>query len=182
MDINKYDKLREDFIRNCWNHWYGITLDALNMTIKYVEEDISKCNYQYIAHQCNCTSKYFSGLAKTLFDEYPYADTYTNRLGRTKMGTISVHCDGDKDRYIINMYAQIFPGPPKTNDVAKDRLTAFRLCMAQILKIKDLKSIAFPYKIGCGLAQGNWTEYLNVIKHFAAETKAEVYICRKDLL
>ena len=43
------------------------------------------------------------------------------------------------------------------------------------------KVIYFPYKIGCGLAGGDWTEYKKMIERFrddVVEYGFEVFICR----
>ena len=34
-------------------------------------------------------------------------------------------------------------------------------------QLPDLKSIAFPFQIGCGLAGGDWNVYLNETERFA---------------
>ena len=68
------------------------------------------------------------------------------------------------------MYAQLFPGKPKNGDTYEQRKKWFSVCLQKIGKAKGIeKSIAFPYKIGCGLAGGDWTDYLRMIKKFALD-------------
>jgi hypothetical protein len=37
----------------------------------------------------------------------------------------------------------------------------------QLALLRDLRSIAFPYGIGCGLAGGNWKDYSKLLEAFA---------------
>ena len=50
----------------------------------------------------------------------------------------------------------------------------------KITKIENLKSIAFPFKIGCNLAGGNWNNYLNMLEAFSSKVQAEVYIFKPE--
>lgn len=36
---------------------------------------------------------------------------------------------------------------------------------------KSYQVVAFPFKIGCGLAGGNWYEYKNMIEEFANDNR-----------
>ena len=54
----------------------------------------------------------------------------------------------------------------------------FQECLDAIGKL-NLKSVAFPYEIGCGLAGGKWACYDNMLQKFACENpETEVFICR----
>ena len=66
------------------------------------------------------------------------------------------------------MNAQYNKGKPNDYDETyDDRLFWFQQCLNEISSIKDLKSIAFPYLIGCGMAGGEWNDYLEIIQNFA---------------
>lgn len=139
-----------------------------------INADIILFASQYIAHQCNCTSKKSLGLAKQIFDKYPWANVYNSDEERVP-GTILVRGK------VINMIAQIYPGSPseKGLDTSANRMLMFKTCLEEIEKIHDLKSIAFPYRIGCGLAGGDWLSYKNMILNFAKSNPTiEVYICK----
>ena len=54
----------------------------------------------------------------------------------------------------------------------------FQDCLDAIGKL-NLKSVAFPYDIGCGLAGGKWARYDDMLQKFACENpETEVFICR----
>lgn len=147
------------------------------MKVKIIEADITACTTKYIAHQINCRSKLSKGLSYELFQKYPYSNVYADGTKRVP-GNIIIRGDGEDERFIINMAGQYYPSKPKQHDTYEARLKWFRECLVQILYIKNLESIAFPYKIGCGLAGGDWSKYLGMIEDFAQQTDAEVYICK----
>jgi hypothetical protein len=72
-------------------------------------------------------------------------------------------------RGVINLFGQNVPGKVERDNKTNRKLSipatkALRLkwfdsCCKQIAGIRDLKSVAFPYEIGCGLAGGDWIEY-----------------------
>jgi hypothetical protein len=86
---------------------------------------------------------------------------------------------------VINMFGQVYPGPPRYPDDSTDgclaRKKLFFSCLKQISLIDDLSSIAFPWMIGCGLAGGDWEFYHNLIDKFAdhVKSKANVFIYKK---
>lgn len=160
-----------------------------------ISGDILQSESQYIAHQCNCKSTNFSGLAKAIFIKFPVSNTYQPKVDRSGgeitiktvariPGEITIHTDEIKNKSIINMYAQIYPGGPYSYpngvDSEDHRLSLFKQCLENISKIENLQSIAFPHKIGCGLANGDWNKYYKLIQDFAEENPAvEVQIIEK---
>ena len=49
------------------------------------------------------------------------------------------------------------------------RQTWFLKCLDKIIHISDLKSIAFPYRIGCGTAGGSWKWYQQQLEKLAVK-------------
>lgn len=149
----------------------------------------------FLAHQCNCVGRGpAAGIAAAVFAAYPSADVYIERKTegrqREKPGTFSFH-----DR-IINLYAQPLPGKPAEEKPQKEggwhqsvpgaagdtraaRLLWFRECLQQIpaglpesTEDGARIGVAFPARIGCGLAQGEWAAYRREIWSFASENTA----------
>ena len=148
------------------------------MNIELIQSDITLSAEQYICHQCNCVTNYAAGLAKRIFETFPYADIYSGRENPRKIvpenekpGNIIICGNGREQRYIINMMAQYFPGKPKYPNSQLDgfevREKAFKECLNKISAIQNLKSIAFPKGIGCTLAGGYWDHYLKMIEEFS---------------
>lgn len=145
--------------------------------IKVITGDLMLATEKYIAHQANCVSDGGAGgIARTIFDKYPYADCYSSRKEKDKPGTIDIRGSGEQ-RLIINMFSQYYPGGSRYPDSSLDGVAArekyFHKCLLRVAKITDLESIAFPWKIGCGIAGGVWAHYLGTLTNFAnfVETK-----------
>lgn len=150
---------------------------------------------QYIAHQCNCLTINSAGMAESIFNAFPWSNIYAERsidIDYKKLpegnrpGDIVIRGNGTDQRYVINMIAQLFPGRPRypdsTQDGTRARQTFFQICLNKIARIDGLRSIAFPYRIGCNLAGGDWTIYRNMLVELdlVLKDKVEVYIVRKD--
>lgn len=154
-----------------------------------IQGDLLLVDADYIVHQCNCLTVRSHGLAKTIAERRPYADIYAERtpMGRRncavpeqrgKPGSIAVRKD------VVCLLAQWRPGRvqapywqryPESQPVEsrQQRLKWFRQCLQQLSQYLESQTatVAFPYKIGCGLAGGNWTLYKNAIDGFAAANK-----------
>jgi len=150
------------------------------MTAKIIEGDLLEHDVQYIAHQCNCVSNGSLGLAKALFQKFPDTDVYKERNVVEnfwhKPGEIYIR---GTFRPVINMMSQVVPGSPGkpfelapgmwVTETSETREKLFVECLKKIKTIESLRSIAFPWKIGCGLAGGDWSRYHSVLDRFAAQ-------------
>lgn len=152
--------------------------------LHYIDGNILDSEVEYICHQCNCVSFNAAHLAKSIFETYPYANQYSRRIisdsnTKSEPGTIDIFGDGEENRYVINMYAQRYPGRSKyNNDTPEDRLKWFGMCLIRIAQ-EGIDEIALPYRIGCGAAGGDWSKYENVIKNFAIRyPKINIYLLK----
>lgn len=160
----------------------------------YVTGNLLESTAQFIAHNCNCLTEKAAGLALVMFKRFPYSDIYKRRKQKESQkdspGTIVVRGDGKDQRFVINMLAQYYPGPSKnfkygtcgseaSLDSYEQRKQWFATCLQQIKVLAPtMESIAFPYQIGCGLAQGKWADYEQMLAQFAKEmpnTRVFVY-------
>eukprot|EP00928_Gymnodinium_smaydae_P083363 TRINITY_DN66602_c0_g1_i1.p1 TRINITY_DN66602_c0_g1~~TRINITY_DN66602_c0_g1_i1.p1 ORF type:complete len:281 (+),score=39.05 TRINITY_DN66602_c0_g1_i1:64-906(+) len=160
-----------------------------------------------IAQQSNCVGCDGRGLAEAIRKSLPYGDTYHERRrlppankfaveeDRPRPGTIAVRApppsaDARGRPAVISMFAQWEMGPPlKYNrvkppsgvgaDSKANRETWFRECLGAIGKLEPKPaSIAFPHKIGCGLAGGDWSHYEAMLLAWADEhPDIEITIC-----
>src|SRR5271154_5197983 len=139
--------------------------------IEIITGDLLDAKEKYIAHQCNVVSTgEAGGIARVIFDKFPYADCYSRRLEKDVPGTIDI-CGGETARRVINMFSQFYPGSPRYPESNLDGTEArekyFHQCLLRVAKIADLESIAFNWKIGCGIAGGVWAHYLGTLTNFA---------------
>lgn len=155
--------------------------------IEIVTGDLLNSKEKYIAHQCNCLTQNSAGMAKAIFDKFPYANTYATRTVADMLGTIKILGNGEDQRYVVNMFAQYYPGKPKYPNSSKDgtliREHYFHRCLLRVAEIPNLESIAFPWKIGCNLGGGIWEHYLGTLTNFANYVEGKgvrVLIYRRD--
>jgi len=72
---------------------------------------------------------------------------------------------------------QVYPGVAKySNDTAAARLTYFRHALDKLRTVVGDGSVAFPYKIGCGLGGGDWAQYEAALREFAQSVTGKVVL------
>ena len=147
--------------------------------VRIVEGDLLNAKDDMIIHQTNCTSDRAAGLAKAIFAKYPHADVYARRIQPAKPGTIQIRDDGGSARMIVNMHAQYHPGKPRRTgrDTSDGRLRMMDSCLQHLRKyinahMRGPVTVGIPWRIGCGLAQGDWPTYRNKICAWAAGTRS----------
>lgn len=152
--------------------------------IEIVQGNLLDSTEKYIAHQCNCVTNNCAGIAKRIFEKYPYSNIYEDRITHNIPGSIIIKGNGQDERFVINLLAQYYPGKPLFPNGEKDgritRLNYLKKCLDQVSEIKNLESIAFPYKMGCNLGGGYWPDYLRVLEDFSDKTNAKAKIYQLD--
>ena len=138
--------------------------------IKIVNEDIMNAKEYIIAHQVNCFTM-GSGLAKTIFTKYPKVKTEHAKIvqqykGNEKalLGTAQLVHVGD--HVIANCFGQYNYGRDKT--VVYTDYNALRIsfmCVRARMSVDPTLTLAIPYNIGCGLANGDWNKVIKIIKN-----------------
>ncbi len=158
-------------------------IKILKNNLELIQGSLFNSKEKYIVHQTNCITKKAAHLAYDVFKHFPYADIYSGRTSPDKPGTIIVKGNGVDKRFVVNMLGQYYPGFPKFPNSNLDgsliREKYFHQCLLALAKISDLESIAFPYRIGCGAAGGDWHRYLGNIINFSNYIKrnnAKVYL------
>lgn len=126
------------------------------------EGDVLTSSANIIAHQVNCRGVMGAGLAKQIktkfpkvFAEYKLLCNRCEENGDAKMLLGVVQFVNVDSKIFANCFAQL-------NYNAKIKQTQdeyFKECMVTLEKYareENLTSVAIPYKMGCGLAGGNW--------------------------
>jgi len=136
--------------------------------IEIITGSLLDATEKYIVHQTNCISTgSAAGIAKAIFDKYPYADCYADRKEPAKPGTIDIRGNGIDKRYVINLCGQNYPGkivyPKSSTDGVAAREKYFYHGLLRIAKISELESIAINWRIGCGIAGGDWGHYFQML-------------------
>ena len=164
--------------------------------MRIVKGDILNATEDFILQQCNCLTVKAHGLSESLGNKFPHARIYNHRRAihgrniavdtdRSIPGT-AVICIGTPN--IICLFGQWAPGKlgaayhsyyPASNPVETElqRLLWFISGLSQIgeyllRESRRVVTIAVPYKIGCGLAGGNWEKYSMILSQFEEKYKS----------
>ena len=150
--------------------------------MKILTGDLIEARETYLCHQCNCITNRSKHLARTVFNAYPYADIYAPRTKPDLPGDVVIRGNGKNQRYIAALLGQYYPGKSKYKtgkDSVSIRLKYFNMCLEKLeLLAVDGASFAFPWRIGCGAAGGDWGLYQKALKSFSIKINSKVIIYR----
>lgn len=174
--------------------------------MQYVHQDLLDADIDIIVQQTNCLTVRAHGLSESISKKYPYANPYKNRKSldrknltiesdRSVPGTIEWF-GSDKGPLVCCIYGQYQPGkctsfygnaypfPPgcKIRETSTMRLEWFKSGLKILLENirsmfgNQLVTIGFPYKIGCGLAGGLWSDYEKALQDFSKSVPNNICI------
>lgn len=139
--------------------------------IEIVTGDLFEATEKYLVHQCNCVTNKAAHLAADMFEKFPHSDIYTGRTDPDQPGHIIVRGNGKDQRYVVAILGQYYPGraryPKSSLDGIPVREKYFYHGLLRLAQLPNLESVAFPWRIGCGAAGGDWDLYLGKITNFA---------------
>lgn len=149
--------------------------------IKVYEGNIFTTSAEIIAHQVNCQGVMGAGLAKQIRDKYPevyeaYRDHCLNyeKSGALLLGSILYQPVKNKKLCIANLFAQ-----DKFGEGCQTDYEALKKCFNTLEQHAGAKNfnVAIPFKIGCGLAGGDWESVVYpMIKDVFAQSSTELEI------
>jgi len=149
--------------------------------LKIITGDLFESTETFLCHQCNCVTTRSAHLAKAVFNKYPYSDVYTDRKIHDVPGTVSLTGTGDQ-RMVVALFGQYYPGfsrfPNSRKDGGEARLHYFQECLEQLEQLEG--DFAFPWRIGCGAAGGDWVRYLKEIKAFSERIDGNITVYRLE--
>lgn len=151
---------------------------------KIINGDLLEASESIIMQQVCCTATKAHGLSATIAYTFN-VNVYTLRKSigkrncavledRAIPGTCDVIKIPGKEQYIANLYGQYAMGKPGRYhmdhgiaDTSVDRERYFKESLESLYdwcKDMGLFEVAAPYNIGCGLAGGNWTNYIKIFE------------------
>lgn len=144
-----------------------------------VKLDILTVSKGIIAHQVNCQGVMGAGLALKIKYKYKQAFDYYQNVCcepflKTLLGKVQL-VQIREDFYVANLFSQFFYG--REQKVYTD-YDALKTCFKDLAgKSNQLGlPVYLPYKIGCGLAGGDWNIVLDIIN----QTLPEAIICQLE--
>lgn len=147
--------------------------------IKIVQGDILQSDKDIIGHQVNCLGVMGAGLAKQI--KAKYSETFLeykkicddHKENREElMGHVYMAHNSD-GKIIANIFSQLDVGrTERKTDYKKLKIGLKKVC--EYAKENNL-SVALPYKIGCGLAGGNWNIVYKIIDSVFEDYEVTLY-------
>jgi O-acetyl-ADP-ribose deacetylase (regulator of RNase III) len=147
--------------------------------IRIIDGDLLEATEHLIGHQVNCQGDMKSGIGGQVRDKYPNVFEGYKRLCTRKkpfhlLGEVQI-VPVSKIKYIANIFGQQYYG--RDEDViytSYDALYKGLKCLKDLCK-KHNKSVALPYNIGCGLANGDWEKVYEMIDEIFKRYEVTLY-------
>lgn len=153
--------------------------------IHYFNQDITTARQQVIVHQVNCQGRMGSGVAKAIREKFPNVYTeykkYCENSTNTLLGDCQIveidepHRTRTGKQYVANLFAQDRYGYDGKLYTSYDAFLSGLRKLKEFCIKNNIKSIAFPEKIGCGRGGADWQIISRMI-----ETTFEDLLFRKD--
>jgi|ERR1051325_9858451 O-acetyl-ADP-ribose deacetylase (regulator of RNase III) len=144
--------------------------------VTYKKGNIFDSQEQFIAHGCNCSGGFGSGVAKEIATRYPHIKEgylYKHQHRGWKLGEIQLITVGDgTGRTIANCATQERYGRPDEGPYVS--YPAIRQVIRKLVE-QWPNGFAIP-KIGAGLAGGNWDIIEKIINEESGLVEVRVYI------
>ena len=142
--------------------------------IRIKNGDLLKAPEDILVHQVNVQGVMGGGIAKQIATQYPrteaqYKKFCTNR--KNDYGLLKGRVDMSKEqgKYIANMFSQ------KSNFDTDYKAMEEGLIKIRNYAINRNLSVAMPFKIGCGIANGDWELVLDVINKVFKDYEVTLY-------
>lgn len=145
--------------------------------LKIIKRDILSVNSGVIAQQCNARGNMGAGLSLSIKNKWPKAFEAYRSLHNSqglKLGSV-VFANVDHNLWIANIIGQKQYGRDKSIVYTNYNALKKGLEYAYSFAAEKGASLYIPYKIGCGLANGDW----NIVQDIIYEVAPEAIICRK---
>ena len=154
--------------------------------IKLIKGDLTEfpAGVQAIMHGCNTLQVMGGGLALQIAKKYPMVAgvdklfaSYLKAQGKVPkidmLGDMSYSVLDDKPRIVFNLYQQSQLGE---GSLSYDSLRSSMRKAMRFSSILGVEKVGLPYKIGCGLAGGDWEKVFDIIADCREIFDGDIYI------
>jgi O-acetyl-ADP-ribose deacetylase (regulator of RNase III) len=130
----------------------------VELTVVIIDEDILNATEDIMGHQVNCLGIMGAGVALALRERYSnlypsYKQFCDNHSPHDLLGKCHLVKTGSK--FTANLFGQLNYGRRKVRYTDYNALKESMIALKEKAMIRKL-SIALPFNIGCGLANGDW--------------------------
>lgn len=157
--------------------------------IKIVNGDLLQSNLPLIAHQTNCLGVMGAGIAKAIKNKWSIVYTqYVDKCrhynySKDLLGKCQVCVTEDESiKFVANLFGEYSftesVAPFENRHTDYDALKKSLLHLKAICENTEITEIGIPYKLGCGLAGGDWdgVVYPMLQELFATDSTITLYI------
>jgi len=135
-----------------------------------------------ICHQVNCQNVMGAGVAKAIYTKWPEVKTEYHKfcerkrppelLGKAQI--VQLHEFPFGNKVVINIFGQDQYG--HNDKICYTRYDALAEAFDKLNALAAIKSLAFPYGFGCGLAGGDWTKVERLMLEYLWNTDVTIYM------
>lgn len=146
--------------------------------IRIVEGNLLDATENIIGHQVNCQGVMGSGVAKAIKDRWKsayfgYINYCYGKHPYDLLGDMLLVDLGER-RFVGHLFGQLNYGRNKV------RYTDYEALKEALIKLKTVAehnklSVALPYGIGCGLANGDWNVVYKIIEEVFQDYEVSLY-------
>lgn len=156
------------------------------LTIQFIKGDALSVPCDMVCHQTNCLGVMGGGIALQVKKQYPFVyEQYAKKCKEEKalLGTSQLICCVAEGKIIANLFGQNGIGNVGCQTDYEAFRTAYESALVKLYNHNKPASelvVAVPYKIGCGLAGGDWNIVQNILinttKYFMEDYKVNVVL------
>lgn len=137
------------------------------MVIERTQNGILDINKGIICHQVNCCGAIGAGVSGAIIRKYPIVGKkYTELCKRSTkydlFGTIQP-IEINDDLTIVNLFTQLNYGNSKKTGIIYTDMAKLTASLRSLLDNPDAY-VYVPEYIGCGLAGGDWNEFMRIMQ------------------
>lgn len=149
--------------------------------IEHIKGDVLTSKADVVLHQVNCKGVMGAGLALQIKKKYPHVFSEyfhlcshtptdsTSLLGKVLFVPIS------SSQSIANLFAQDTFASYGVSICCLTQYEKLRECLREVNNVYKGKTVALPYKLGCGLAGGDWNKVKKIIEEELTDCKVEIW-------
>lgn len=141
--------------------------------------DLLESDCTVIMHQANCFKTMGAGIAKSIAEKYPEAHLADKSLPLSptqRLGKFS-YAKAEDGKTVVNLYGQYNYGQGIQTDYDSLESAIHQFfTKAREDSSVNLEKVGVPYKMGCGLAGGDWAIVKSILNRQSEFHKVIIYI------
>jgi O-acetyl-ADP-ribose deacetylase (regulator of RNase III) len=151
------------------------------MALIILKGDLLKSDCDVIAHQANCYSRMGAGIAKQIVQKWPVVAVEDRNFHITspskRLGQFSYAFVEQNTVMVCNLYGQLNygTGAVQTNYAALESSIRLMMDFLKQSPVFKSKKIGFPFRLGCGLAGGDWAVVSKILNRISEEYDVDLY-------